>query len=104
MVTGRCFAWAPHDGAGPRREFRSADDEGLELFDQVVAMIGINFQGDRLGEIQAEDAQDGLTVYDMAADAQVDIVGIFVSDVYKELHVFSKAELDINCFHAYNPL
>ena len=94
----------PAGKSGFGMEFELADDEGLELFDQIIAMIGINFQSDRLGKIQAEDAQDGLTIYDMAADAQVDIVGIFVSDVYKELHVFSKAELDINCFHAYNPL
>ena len=33
-----------------------ADDVGLELFEQIVAMVGIHFQGDGLGKIEAEDA------------------------------------------------
>ena len=63
--------------------FKSADDEGLELFDQIIAMVGIDFQGDRLGKIQAEDAQDGLAIHHMAAHAQVDVKGVAVGDVHE---------------------
>ena len=81
-----------------------ADDKGLELLDQIVAMIGVNFQGDRLGEIQAEDTQDGLAVNYVAANAQVDIIRILVRDVNKILDVLSETELDINCLHFISPL
>ena len=52
---------------------KSADDEGLQIFHQIIAVIGIHFQSDRLGKIQAEDAQDGLSVYHMTAHAQVHV-------------------------------
>ena len=94
----------PAGKSGFGMEFELADDEGLELFDQIVAMIGINFQGDRLGQIQAEDTQDGLTINNVTADAQVQIVGVLVGDVDKVLDILCKAKLDIYSFHDYNPL
>ena len=39
---------------------RSADDEGFEFLDQVVAVIGIDLQRDRLGKVQAEDTENRL--------------------------------------------
>ena len=47
----------------------SANDEGLELFQKVVAVIRIDFQRDRLGEIQAENAQYGFAVDNMSTYA-----------------------------------
>ena len=80
-----------------------ADDEGLELFHEVVAMIGIDLKGDRLGKIQTEDAQNGLAIYDMATYAKIDVVGVTVGDVDKGLNVLGKTQLDIDCFHAAFP-
>ena len=98
----RPFFEPPQEKAG--LEFELADDEGLELFDQIVAMIGVNFQGDRLGQIQAEDTQDGLTIYNVTANTQVQIIGVLVGDIDKILDILCKAELDIYSFHNCIPL
>ena len=80
-------------------QFALADDEGLEFFHEVFAVIGVNFQGDGLGEVEREDAEDGLSIDDVAADAKVDVVGVAVGNVDEGLNVFSKAELDVDSFH-----
>ena len=83
----------------------SSDDEGLQLFHQIIAVIGIDLKRDRLGKIQAEDAQNGLAVYHMAADAQIQVIGVLVCNIDEVLHIFRQAELNVNCFHfLHNPL
>ena len=81
----------------------SADDEGLELFHEIFAVIGVNLQGDWLGEVEAEDAEDGFSVDDVPANTQVDVVGIAVGDVDEGLYVFRETEFDIDCFHGTFP-
>ena len=63
-------------------------------------MVGVHLQGDRLGQVQAENAQDGLAVHHMAAHAQVDVIGVAIGDVDEGLDVFRQAQLNINGFHA----
>ena len=81
-----------------------ADHEGSDLLHEILAVIGVDFQGDGLGKIQGEDAQDGLSVHNVAADAQIDVVGVTVDDVDKGLDVLSQAQLDVYCFHIDFPL
>ena len=76
-----------------------SDDEGLDLLHHVIAVVGIDFDGDGLREIQAEYAQYGLGVHYMAAGAQIHVVGILIDDVNKSLDVFGKAQFDIDSFH-----
>ena len=81
-----------------------ADNEGLELFHQILAVVGIDFQRDGSGKIQAEDAQDLLAVYHMTAHAQVEVVRILVRNVHEVLDVFRQTELDIYSLHNHDPL
>ena len=76
-----------------------ADHERRDLLHEILAVIGVDFQGNGLGQVQGEDAQDGLAVYHVAADAQVDVVGVAVDNVDKGLDILSQAELDIYSFH-----
>ena len=61
----------PYDGQG----FHQAT-KGLDIRQQIVAGLGIHFHGDRLGQIQTENTQNGFGVYHMAAGAKIDIVRI----------------------------
>ena len=79
--------------------FGSADDVGLQFLEEIIAMIRIDLERDRLGQIQAEDAQNRFPIHDMTTYAQVDIVGIAVCNVDKGLHVLGEAQLDIDCLH-----
>ena len=81
-----------------------ADHEGGDLIHEIIAVVGVNLQGDGLGKVQAEDAQDGLAVDDVTADAQVDVIRMTVYDIDKGLDVLCKAQLDIHCFHVVVPL
>ena len=76
-----------------------ADDEGLDFFHQILAIICINFQCDRFGEIQTEDAQNGFAIHNMAPDPQVNVVRITVRDVYEGLDILGQAQLDVHRFH-----
>ena len=78
---------------------RSTDNEGLEFFHQIIAVVGIDLQRDGLGQIQTENAQDGLPIHDMTADPQVDIIGITIGDVDEGLYILGETELDVDCFH-----
>ena len=77
----------------------SADDERLELFHQIFAVVGVDLQRDGLGEVEAEDAQNRLSVHHVTAHAQVDVVGIAVGDIDKRLYILCETELDVNCLH-----
>ena len=68
-------------------------------------MIGIYLQRDRFGKIQTENAQNGFSVYHMAADAKVDVVGVFVRNVHKVFDVLRQTQFDVYCLHnTYPPL
>ena len=82
-----------------RFAFGLADHERRDLIHQIVAVIGVDLQRDGLGEIQAEDAQNGFSIHDMAAYAQINVVRMAVDDVDKGFDVLSKAELDVDSFH-----
>ena len=77
----------------------SADNEGLELLQQIIAVIGIDFQRDRFGKIQAENTQDGLAINHMAANAQIQVVRLLVCDVHKVLDILRQAQFNIYSFH-----
>lgn len=83
----------------PSGIWKSEDNEGLELFHQILAMVGVDLKGDGLGKVEAEDAEDRLAIDNMTADAQVDVIRIAVCDVDEGLHILCKAELDVDCFH-----
>lgn len=86
--------------AGRRRlNDSSANDEWLQLFHQIVTVVGVNLEGDRLGKIQAENAQNGLAIHDVTAYAKVDVIGIAIGNVYEGLDIFRQAQLDIHGFH-----
>ena len=58
------FYCAPHP-CHASIPLHQSDDEGLDLLEQIVARIVIYFHGDRLAQIQAENAQNGLGVHHM---------------------------------------
>ena len=75
---------------------QATDDEGLDLLHHVIAVVGIDFDGDGLREIQAEYAQYGLRVHDVPARAQINVVGIAAHNVDKCLYVFRQAQFYID--------
>ena len=56
-------------------------DEGLDLVEQIFALVAVDLHGDGLGPVQGEDAQDGLGVNHVTAAAQVDVVGVGTDDL-----------------------
>lgn len=82
-----------------RFAFDLADHERCDLIHQIIAVVGVDLQRDGLGEVQAEDAQDGFSIYDMAAYAQIHVVGMAVDDVDKGFDVLGETELDVDSFH-----
>ena len=76
-----------------------ADHERRDFIHEIFAVIGVDLQRDGLREVQREDADDGFAVYHVAADAQVDVLGVTVDDIDEGLDVFCQAELDVDCFH-----
>jgi hypothetical protein len=66
----------------------------LDIGDQIVAVILVNIHGDRLAQIQGENAQDGFGVNYMAAGPQVYFIRIPVHRVYESFYFLGKAELN----------
>ena len=67
-------------------------------------MIGVNLKGDRFGQVQAEDAQDGLAIHHVTAYAEIDVVGITIGNVHEGLDIFRQAQFDIHGFHRFRLL
>ena len=74
-------------------------DEGLDLREQVVAVVFIDLHGDGFVQIEAEDAQNGLCINNMATGTKIDVVGVLADDVDKILHVFRQGQMNGNRFH-----
>ena len=55
---------------------KSSGHEWLDVLHEIIAGVGVHFHHDGLGQVQAEDAQNGLGVYHMTAGAQVYVIGI----------------------------
>ena len=50
----------PHDNVGAcAREAEKLRGENLQLFKEIVAIVGIYFHGEGLGKIEREDAENG---------------------------------------------
>ncbi len=88
---------------------RTLSHEGLDVAKEIIAGIRIDFHGDGLAQIQAEDTKDGLRIHHMTACAQIYVVGVAVNDVDKGLNVLRQAQLNVDrlhgvCapFHSYN--
>jgi hypothetical protein len=78
------------------------DDKGLDLFHQIIAVVGIDFHGNRLGQIQAEDTEDRLGVNYMTAGAKINVIRMPADNVDKGFYILSQAQFDVYGSHAIN--
>ena len=70
--------------------------EGLDVVHQVLAVVRVHFQGDRLAQVQAEDTQNRLGIHHVTTRPQIHIVRITVDHVDKGLDVLSQTQLDVD--------
>ena len=78
-------------------------DKGVNLLQQVVALIVVDLQGNGLGQVQGKDAQDRLGVHNMAPCAQIHFKRIAGHDVHKVVDVLNQAQLNHSGFHGMAP-
>ena len=80
------------------------DDVGLEDFEDLVHIVcGVDVQADGSGEIQRENAHDGLGIYDITSGDEIEIV-VELGDVIDErLDLIDGVEGDRNSFHNQYP-
>ena len=84
--------WTAH--AVPRAE-PALGDEGLDLVEQIFAIVAVDLHGDGLGPIQGEDTQDGLGVNHVAAGAQVHVVGVSADNLHELRAVGHQVQLNV---------
>ena len=65
----------PYDNVGAcAREAEKLRGENLQLFKEIVAIVGIYFHGEGLGKIEREDAENGFRVNYVFSALQKDFV------------------------------
>jgi hypothetical protein len=74
-------------------------NEGLNFLKKFFAVIRMGFQTDRLGQVEAEDAHDGLGIHCISARNQVNIEIILGNSVDEHLHIVNRVQQNINGFH-----
>ena len=80
-----------------------SDHVGLEnLKDLIQILFRMNAEIDRLGEIEAEDAHDGLRVDDISAGDKIEVVIKLCDVVYKCFDLVNRVKRNLHCFHNNN--
>ena len=74
-------------------------DERLDLRKKVVAVVLVDLHRNGFVQIEAEDAQNGLRIDDMATRTKINVVGVLADDVHEILHVFRQGQVDGNRSH-----
>ena len=80
------------------------DDVGLEDFEDLVQIVcGVDVQVDGSGEIQREDAHNGLGIDNVASGDEIKILIKFCEVVDKRFDLVDGVEGDRNSFHNQYP-
>ena len=73
--------------------------ELLEGVDQVVAAVRMDLDGHGLGEVEAENAEDGFSVDDVFSAPEIDLVGVLLDDADKVFDVLRHLQGNFDGFH-----
>ena len=71
----------------------------LDLLEEVRAVVGVNVKCKLLGEVEAENAHDGLCVYRISSGHEVAFKRVAVGQCYELLHVLNGTEHDFHFLH-----
>ena len=74
-----------------------------KLGDDVLAVVVVDLDGERLREVEAEDAEDGLGIDDVLAALQQDLAVAVLRDGDKILHALRHFERDCHGLHGCDP-
>lgn len=74
--------------------FCLSDYKRLETLLEIDAVVVVNFDVDRFGQIQAENAHDRFGIDNIAAGRQIDIVGKIVDDPNEFFDIIDRFEMD----------
>ncbi len=82
------------------------DDVGSKLLQDLIDIVAVvDVQVDGLGDIQTEDAHDGLGVDHVTAGNQVKLCVKTVDQIYKSFYFINGIQRYFHCFHRKkNPL
>ena len=69
----------------------------------INVVFGMNVQVNRLGQIQREDAHDGLCIDDISSGHQIEIIIELGNVVYKGLHLVNGIQRNLNSFQKMTP-
>ena len=70
-----------------------ASSKFFQRFDEVVAVVGVDLDDERFGEVEAENTEDGLRVDDVFIALQVDLIRIILHDFDISLYLITHFQL-----------
>lgn len=76
-----------------------ASSKFFQRFDEVVAVVGVDLDDERFGEVEAENTEDGLRVDDVFIALQVDLIRIILHDFDELFHVLCHLQRNFYGFH-----
>ena len=91
------------DGGCRTQNLELVDNERFDFFQELVAVVAVDFCFDGFGKIQAENAHDGFCVDCVSAGDEIHIEVILRDDVDKVLDVVDSAQENVDCFHNFQP-
>ena len=71
----------------------------FELRDEIVAVVRMDLDDQRLGKVEAENAEDRLRVHDVFVALQVDLIGIVLHDLDELFYVLRHLKRNFDGFH-----
>ena len=77
----------------------SLNDILLDSVEEICAVIAVDIQGQLLGEVEAEDTHDGLSVDGVSAGYDINVILAAGNDSYEILDVVDGVNVDFYCSH-----